>query len=210
MGDTDMSAIIPDSAMDSVKTTLTNLEEVETNLLQFLSLTDNDAISELPPLERAQALLMVAKATTILFALRLRCNGVHPDDHPVKGELERLNLYEQKLDRMMNLSKAPLRRSTTLNYQAATRFIEHSLPDLTSEQRKNMRDISRGEGHRMNYTETSLPKKRKYPSSESVQAAAKEFLEKAAREIVGGQAGSFKGPIQIDSDTADEEEAPGA
>ena len=26
----------------------------------------------------------------------------------------------------------PLHRSTTLNYQAATRFIEHSLPDLTS------------------------------------------------------------------------------
>lgn len=27
--------------------------------------------------------------------------------------------------------EAPLRPSTTLNYQAATRFIEHSLPDLT-------------------------------------------------------------------------------
>lgn len=27
--------------------------------------------------------------------------------------------------------EAPLRPSTTLNRQAATRFIEHSLPDLT-------------------------------------------------------------------------------
>jgi hypothetical protein len=27
--------------------------------------------------------------------------------------------------------QAPLRPSATLNYQAATRFIEHSLPDLT-------------------------------------------------------------------------------
>lgn len=28
--------------------------------------------------------------------------------------------------------EAPLRPSTALNYQAATRFIEHSLPDLTA------------------------------------------------------------------------------
>ncbi|CAN0860654.1 Nuclear nucleic acid-binding protein C1D [Linum grandiflorum] len=210
MGDNDLSTIIPKSALDSVNTTLTNLEQVEQNLLQFLSLANPDVISEMPPLERAQSLLMVAKATTVLFALRLRCKGIHPDDHPVKAELDRINLYEKKLDRLMDLSKAPLRRSTTLNQQAATRFIEHSLPDLTPEQRRNMKDISRGEGRRMSYTETSIAKKRKFPSSDksSVEAAAKEFLEKAAREIVGVQAGSFKGPIQVDSDTTDEDEAP--
>ncbi|CAN1802334.1 hypothetical protein LINPERHAP1_LOCUS23326, partial [Linum perenne] len=79
--------IVPDSALDSVNTTFTNLEQVEANLLQFQSLADPDVISEMPPLERGQSLLMVAKATTILFALRLRCNGLHPDEHPVNAEL---------------------------------------------------------------------------------------------------------------------------
>ncbi|CAN1316265.1 Nuclear nucleic acid-binding protein C1D, partial [Linum perenne] len=205
--------IVPDSALDSVNTTFTNLEQVEANLLQFQSLADPDVISEMPPLERAQSLLMVAKATTILFALRLRCNGLHPDEHPVKAELTNCFIACFPLhDWVAFVHEAPLRRSTTLNYQAATRFIEHSLPDLTPEQRRNMKDIIRGEGYRMSYTETSIAKKRKFPASSKslVQAAAKEFLEKAAREIVGVQTGGFKGPIQVDSDTTDEDEAPPA
>ena len=79
-----------------------------------------------------------------------------------------------------------------------------------------MRDISRGEGTRIKYIEQSGHKKRKYPSSEikTVQVAAKEFLEKASRELLGDVAqGGFQGPIQID-DSSDEEaleapEAPG-
>ncbi|CAN1802335.1 hypothetical protein LINPERHAP1_LOCUS23326, partial [Linum perenne] len=82
-------------ALDSVNTTFTNLEQVEANLLQFQSLADPDVISEMPPLERGQSLLMVAKATTILFACMC----------PLKLSLDRINLYEKKLDRLMDLSK---------------------------------------------------------------------------------------------------------
>ncbi|XP_021275441.1 nuclear nucleic acid-binding protein C1D [Herrania umbratica] len=198
------SSVIPDSVMDSVKTTLANVEDVRTHLLQFLSLSDPDVLAEMPPLQRAQALLSLAKATTTLFTLRLRCSGVHPDDHPIKSELERLSLYEDKLQRFIYLSKAPLRPSTTLNSQAATRFIEHSLPDLTPEQRLSMRQISRGEGPRINYSDSSV-KKRKYQSSgkQSVQAATKEFLEKAARELFGDNKDGFKGPLQADTSDDD-------
>ncbi|KAK8582062.1 hypothetical protein V6N12_072260 [Hibiscus sabdariffa] len=129
------SSAIPESVMNSVNTTLVNVENLRTHLLQFLSLSDPDVLSEMPPLQRAQALFTLAKATTTLFALRLRCSGVHPDEHRIKSELERLSLYQDKLERFIDLSKAPLRPSTTLNSQAATRFIEHSLPDLTPGQR---------------------------------------------------------------------------
>ncbi|KAI7988784.1 Dolichyl-diphosphooligosaccharide--protein glycosyltransferase 48 kDa subunit [Camellia lanceoleosa] len=44
-------------------------------------------LSEMLPLQRAQSLLLLAKATTTLFTLKLRCSGVCPDDHPVKSEL---------------------------------------------------------------------------------------------------------------------------
>ncbi|GAV84288.1 Sas10_Utp3 domain-containing protein [Cephalotus follicularis] len=203
------SNIIPDSVMESVKTTLTNVQQLKTHLLQFSPLSDPQVLAEMPPLQRAQSLFLLAKATTTLFALRVRCSGVHPDDHPVKSELERLSLYEEKLERFIGLSKAPLRPSTTLNYQAATRFIEHSLPDLTPEQRQSMKQISRNEGPRMKYLERAVHKKRKYQSSEkqSVQTAAKEFLEKAAREILGDNKDGFKGPLQ-QVDTSNEDDYP--
>ncbi|ONI32926.1 hypothetical protein PRUPE_1G394400 [Prunus persica] len=202
------SSIVPDSVMESVKRTLSHVEEVGLHFHQVLSLSDPDLLAESPPLERAQSLLLLARATTTLFTVRLRCSGVDPDDHPVKSELERLRLYQEKLQRFVDLSKAPLRPSTTLNYQAATRFIEHSLPDLTPDQKRSMRDISRGEGSNIKYLERKVQKKRKYqsPNKQSVQSAANEFLEKAAREILGDSEGGRKGPLQANS--SDEENVP--
>ncbi|XVE97328.1 hypothetical protein REPUB_Repub03eG0010100 [Reevesia pubescens] len=198
-------SVIPESVMNSVKTTLVNLENLKTHLLQFLSLSDPDVLAQMPPLQRAQAFFLLAKVTTTIFTLRLRCSGIHPDDHPIKSELERISLYQDKLERFIDLSKAPLRPSTTLNSQAATRFIEHSLPDLTPEQRRSMRQISKGEGPRIKYSDSSVQKKRKYQSSEkqSVQDAAKEFLEKAARELFGDNKDGFKGPLQVEASDDD-------
>lgn len=202
------STVVPESVMEAVKKTSQNVNDVQTHLLQFLSLSDPEVLAEMPPLQRAQSLLLLAKATTTLFTLRLRCSGVHPDDHPVKTELERLSLYQDKLERFIDLSKAPLRPSTTLNYKAATRFIEHSLPDLTPEQKKGMRDISRGEGTKIKYLERNAHKKRKCQPSEkqSARVAAQEFLEKASRELLGENKGGFKGPLQTNS--SDEDDLP--
>ncbi|KAK8351906.1 hypothetical protein V6Z12_A05G063600 [Gossypium hirsutum] len=200
------SSAIPESVMNSVKTTLVNVENLRTHLLEFLSLSDPDVLAQMPPLQRAQAFFTLAKATTTLFALKLRCSGVHPDEHPIKSELERLSLYQEKLERFIDLSKAPFRPSTTLNSQAATRFIEHSLPDLTPVQRQSMRQISKGEGRTIKCSGSNVKKKRKYQSSEkqSVEDAAKEFLEKAARELFGDKKDGFKGPLQVD-DTSDDD-----
>ncbi|KAK2445906.1 nuclear nucleic acid-binding protein C1D [Trifolium repens] len=190
---------VPESVMDSVNTTLSNLHELRSNFEQFLPLINPKILSQIPPLQRAQSLFLLSKITSTLLTLKLRCNGVQPNDHPVKSELDRLDLYQDKLERLLDLNKAPLRPSTTLNHQAATRFIEHSLPDLTSEQRQQMRNISRGEGQKRRHQERA-GKKRKIQSSErpSVQAIAKEFLEKAQRELLGGNNGGIRGPLQID------------
>ncbi|KAL6012182.1 hypothetical protein ACLOJK_002660 [Asimina triloba] len=130
--------------------------------------------------------------------LRLRCSGIQPDDHSVKTEIERLRLYEAKLERFNGWSKEPLRPSTTINYQAATRFIEHSLPDLTADQKQSLRDISRAEGHKSSsHDNWSGRKKRKHQSSErqqSVVEAAREFLEKAQRELLGAEI-DVRGPL---------------
>ncbi|MCL7040939.1 hypothetical protein MKW94_004754 [Papaver nudicaule] len=198
------SAIIPENVLDAVNRSQLNMNEVQIHMLEFLSLYEPDVIAELPPLSQAQALLLLVKAASVLLTVQLRCNGLHPDDHPIKADLERLGLYEEKLQRFMALSRAPLRPSTTLNYQAATRFIEHSLPDLSTEQRQSMREISKGKAAVKGNT---IPRKRKYQSSEkqSVRSAAEEFLEKAKRELLGTNHGDMKGPLRID--TLEEDEA---
>ncbi|XP_057479059.1 uncharacterized protein LOC130766338 [Actinidia eriantha] len=198
--------VVPESVMEAVKRTSTNIEEFRIHFLQFLSLCDPQVLGEMPPLPRAKSLLLLAKATTTLFTLRLRCNGVHPDDHAVKSELGRLSLYQDKLEQFIDLSKAPLRPSTTLNTQAATRFIGHSLPDLTPEQRQSLRDISKGEGPKIKYVERSVHKKRKYQPGEnkSVRTAAQEFLEKAARELLGDNKSGFKGPVLPEASIEDD------
>lgn len=76
------------------------------------------------------------------------------------------------------------------------------------EQKQNMRDLSRGEGKKIKHVERNLHKKRKYQSTDrrSVQTAAKEFLEKAARELLGDNKSGFKGPLKAEA--SDEENLP--
>lgn len=72
-----------------------------------------------------------------------------------------------------------------------------------------MRNISRGDR-----TKTNLPgragQKRKYQSSDkqSVKAAAKDFLEKAARELLGDNSSGIKGPLQVDMSEDDDDKQP--
>ncbi|CAN6877351.1 unnamed protein product [Brassica oleracea] len=190
------AGVVPKSAMEAVKQALAHLEELKPQLEEMLSLAQPEVLAQMQPLKRAKVMYMLAEATTTIFNLRLRCTGVNPDDHRVKSEIERLDVYKDKFQRCMDRSKEPLRPTTVLNRQAATRFIEHSLPDLSSAQRQNIRDLSKGEKSRMRYSETSA-KKRKYQSNEkqSVRSAAKEFLEKAARELNGNNENGLKGPL---------------
>lgn len=69
-----------------------------------------------------------------------------------------------------------------------------------------MKDISRREGANGRSAEhRGSRKKRKYETSDnkSVRAAAQEFLEKAARELLGSNGCGLKGPLR---DIASEEE----
>lgn len=107
--------VVPESITEAANRSSTNFEEFRTYFLDFLPLCDPHILSELDPLQRAQALLLLAKATTTLFtcispflhtyrmnewkwvliliilfvcfSVKLRCNGVDPDDHPVRSEL---------------------------------------------------------------------------------------------------------------------------
>lgn len=60
-----------------------------------------------------------------------------------------------------------------------------------------MIEISKGDGPRIKCVERIVHKKRKYPEQQSVRTATQEFLEKAARELLGENQSGFKGPLQL-------------
>lgn len=61
------SKVIPDSVMEGVKRTATNMDELQANLKEFLSYCDAQTLAKLDPLERTRVLLLIAKANTTLF-----------------------------------------------------------------------------------------------------------------------------------------------
>lgn len=61
-------AAVPESTIELLNRTLYNLEELETQLPQFLSHSDPDYLSQLPLLRRAHSLISLAKLTSTLFS----------------------------------------------------------------------------------------------------------------------------------------------
>ncbi|XP_002444157.2 nuclear nucleic acid-binding protein C1D [Sorghum bicolor] len=119
----DAVSAVPPSVVSAAEETLAAAESVGDHLSHLLAAAaaDPDAVAELPPLLRARAFLAVAQAATSLLAVRLRCSGIDPDEHPIRKESERLSLWQEKLNQFEAWDKAPLRPTTTINTQAAAR-----------------------------------------------------------------------------------------
>lgn len=59
---------IPDSVMEAVNRTSKNMDDLSSNVDEFLSLYGAGVFPDLGPLQQAQSLILLAKATTTLFA----------------------------------------------------------------------------------------------------------------------------------------------
>lgn len=67
--DNSSSKIVPEKVMEGVRKTLAKIDELKSNIDDFLSLaSDPQVLSLLPPLERAQSLLLLAKITSVLLS----------------------------------------------------------------------------------------------------------------------------------------------
>lgn len=64
-------AVVPEKVMDSVKTTLDNVGQVQTHLISFLSIAEPEVLAQMQPLQRAQSMLLLARVTTTLFACKV-------------------------------------------------------------------------------------------------------------------------------------------
>eukprot|EP00252_Welwitschia_mirabilis_P022844 TRINITY_DN629_c0_g2_i1.p1 TRINITY_DN629_c0_g2~~TRINITY_DN629_c0_g2_i1.p1 ORF type:complete len:214 (-),score=55.14 TRINITY_DN629_c0_g2_i1:264-905(-) len=206
MGELDGDSGVPSDVVECIQSVSSKIKELETILQETLDVCDLDVLAEMPPLERAYSFLTLAKTVSALYTLQLQCRGESlEEDELVQRELERLELYTNKVGYFMDRSTA--KPATTVNVKAATRFIGHSLPDLTQDQRNQMRDITRG----ARSAALSRSTKNDQPVRRSVAAEAAAFLEKARMELLGINASRkidavLKDNVESDSDGVSKDE----
>mmetsp|Transcript_15613 Transcript_15613/g.43670 ORF Transcript_15613/g.43670 Transcript_15613/m.43670 type:complete len:219 (-) Transcript_15613:30-686(-) len=119
------------------------VEKFETALSPVLNLSPKD-LEQLEPLEAAQVQMALAQAANALFKMYLMSAGTDPANSSVKKEEERLQQYSKRLAAAMNEHQlANSKRSLAVDIGAANRFIEHAIPDLSSEQKVMLRDAGK-------------------------------------------------------------------
>lgn len=174
------------AAVVSVAEELQTLEQCLQALLPLLH--DPSTLAALPPLHRAASFLSLSKALNALFFLHYRCEGVSPEDNLLSSELERVSLYDSKVGHFIDDLKGPKYRSTVLNVEATNRVIEHAIPDLSEEQKRELQEVkwhsagSKFGGARKSRNLPSMPRKPFH--TQSITEAAAAFLEEAKKELL--------------------------
>ncbi|KAL1367298.1 hypothetical protein HN51_021339 [Arachis hypogaea] len=185
---------VPKEMSDPLRRMVASLENLEAELPNILSLSNPFILSKMPPLQRAHSLLTLANITSTLFS------WTNPDYHPLKSELDRLKVYQRKLEPFADVGQALPLPSSFLDDQAS---VDRS---FTSVQRKEMANMSIGEVPTMSNYQEQAGQKRKHPSSEEhpVQVYAEVHVKKEPLEVFGHNNGKTEEPIVIDISDDDE------
>mmetsp|Transcript_23506 Transcript_23506/g.39385 ORF Transcript_23506/g.39385 Transcript_23506/m.39385 type:complete len:193 (+) Transcript_23506:236-814(+) len=168
---------LPAEATECLEKFENALSSIEKNLQPLLGVSSRQLESQLKPLERAELHVTLAFAANALFGMYLKTQGVPMAEHPVKRELDRVQMYQQKVERA-KFTERP--RTGALNVDAANRFITHSIPDLSADQKKRLREINQRERTKSQDQDA----KAKTPRQKSITAkeAANAFLEEITAE----------------------------
>ena len=116
MDTTDVQALVEDFGG--------NIDDLEEALAPLLQTALSASTSKLPLLDKAKLYVLATYAIESILFSALRLNGVEAKSHPVFQELTRVKEYFEKIKKAEN---AGVRRSTTVDKDAAGRFIKHGL-----------------------------------------------------------------------------------
>ncbi|OAE28841.1 hypothetical protein AXG93_684s1200 [Marchantia polymorpha subsp. ruderalis] len=117
--------------------------------------------------------------------LQLKTDGVNPDEHNARGELDRYDIYHKKVQAALDRSKGPQRPTTSLDIRAANRFIEHAIPNLPEDQKKQLRAVAKqGNRHQDRVSESVRVTPKRRASGLTVAEEAAAFLAEASKEIL--------------------------
>ncbi|XP_071996513.1 nuclear nucleic acid-binding protein C1D [Engystomops pustulosus] len=101
---------------------------VDEMLKKMMSVSRSELLQKMDPMEQAKLDLVSAYTLNSLFWVYLTTQGVNPKEHAVKGELERIRSYMNRVKEISDRKKA-----ARLDKGAAQRFIKHALCDPTAE-----------------------------------------------------------------------------
>jgi exosome complex protein LRP1 len=120
-----MEAEEEDQINESLQSMELELSTLEQYLSPFFETNLAEKYESLTPLEQTKLNIALAYSINALYYIFLRLSGISPAEHKVKGELDRVKLYIQKL----NTVKLKIKEKATmrLNVEAANRFIAHVL-----------------------------------------------------------------------------------
>jgi len=101
-----------------------NIDDLEASLAPLLNATLSSSTSKLPLLDKAKLYVLATYAIDSVLFSYLRLNGQIVKDHPVVQEIMRVRSYFNKIK---EVEAGPVQRNTTLDKDAAARFIKHGL-----------------------------------------------------------------------------------
>ena len=101
-----------------------NIDDLEEAVAPLLRRPLSHSTSKLPLLDKAKLYVLATYAIESILFSCLRLNGVDAKSHPVFQELSRVKEYFAKIK---TAETAGTMRSTTLDKEAASRFIKHGL-----------------------------------------------------------------------------------
>uniref|UniRef100_A0A8D1EIP6 Nuclear nucleic acid-binding protein C1D n=1 Tax=Sus scrofa TaxID=9823 RepID=A0A8D1EIP6_PIG len=75
-------------------------------MLTTMSVSRNELLQTLDPLEQVKEDLVSAYTLNLIFGVYLATRGVNPKEHPVKQELERTRVYMNRVKEVTDKKKA--------------------------------------------------------------------------------------------------------
>eukprot|EP01114_Cavostelium_apophysatum_P000692 TRINITY_DN10631_c0_g1_i1.p1 TRINITY_DN10631_c0_g1~~TRINITY_DN10631_c0_g1_i1.p1 ORF type:complete len:158 (+),score=31.64 TRINITY_DN10631_c0_g1_i1:80-553(+) len=111
-----------DQALETVTKLGKQIEEIEEHLKPFFSMPTEELSGRLSESDMAKLHVVVAYTINTLFYLYMKLQGMDPNNHAVKKELERVRLYITKVKELTDKSQPALK----IDKDAAKRFIIHS------------------------------------------------------------------------------------
>ncbi|GAB7325019.1 hypothetical protein MBLNU13_g08817t1 [Cladosporium sp. NU13] len=101
-----------------------SIDDLEASLAPLLNASLSASTSKLPLLDKAKLYVLATYAIDSVLFSYLRLNGQNVKDHPVVQEIMRVRSYFNKIK---EVEAGPVQRNTTLDKDAAARFIKHGL-----------------------------------------------------------------------------------
>ncbi|XP_074435387.1 nuclear nucleic acid-binding protein C1D [Larus michahellis] len=121
-----------------------SLASVDEMLKTMMSVSRNELLQKLEPLEQAKMDLVSVYTLNSMFWVYLATQGINPKEHPVKKELERIRTYMNKVKEIADKKKA-----SKLDKGAASRFVRNALWEPNAENENTSKTPAKGKKRKM-------------------------------------------------------------